>query len=283
MRATKTSLLTALTAALLLPVAADQALAQRGRPNISRVEIIVRDIGTREELGRIGPGGVISLPDGARVRLLMAAFPSGTGERPIYPTTEFTDLARGGTRIVRSTEENSTADLEIIRSRDNRKRSETLRYEIKEDWVPSKLRTGSFRIDVGPPTLNGGQIADSRARALTRTLYQGILLREPDRGADPTIDSIERGGYPALVRAAVAIAGSDESRIRLYEKEGVCNEKRLLAIYKNLLGVNADQVDRRQWDADLRRLNSGEITRVVSDIVNSDRFRSRHNIAVARN
>ena len=66
-------------------------------------------------------------------------------------------------------------------------------------------------------------------------------------------------GYNALVQSAVGIADSDESRIRLYEKEGL-REKRLLSLYKNLLGVESSQIDRRQWDANLRRMNNGELS-----------------------
>ncbi len=123
--------------------------------------------------------------------------------------------------------------------------------------------------------------SSERACELTTVLYQGILMREPDSGANATIRAIQRGGYDALVRAAVSIADSDESRIRVYEKQGVCNEQRLLAMYKSFLGVSSDRIDRRQWDADLRRMREGEIDQVVETLLASDRFRSRYNVTLA--
>lgn len=282
----------ALAAALLCPLLAAPVLAQGGnKPNISGVEIIVRDIATREELGRVQPGGSITLADGARVRLLMAAIPSGGSARPIYPATEFADDSPGGTRILRSVEENSTADLEIVRT-NNPNRTETLRYEIKETWVPSNLRTGRFYIRVGTGSTDtstgsvggsggtGGTTTPRRSEELTRILYQAILLREPDAGARGTIDAIERGGYSALTKAAADIAASEESRIRVYDG-GVTNEKRLLALYRNLLGQDSGTIDQRQWDTDLRRLGSGQIVQVVQDMVNSERFRTYHNLNTA--
>jgi hypothetical protein len=286
MRITSRTILPAAIVALLCLLTALPADAQSSnRPNIGSVQILIRDIQTRQEIARINPGETVTLPEGARVRLNLMAIPTGSARNPVYPATEFTDVSRGGVRITRSNEENAAADLEIVASR-NPNRVETIRYQVTETWVPANLRTGSFQVRVGPAGANTQGTyswSSDRARDLTRLLYQGILMREPDAGASGTIDSIQRGGYDALVRAAVGIADSDESRIRVYEQKGVCNEQRLLALYKNLLGLTADQVDRRQWDADLRRMNSGEIARVVDDIVRSDRFRSRYEaVASAR-
>ena len=292
-------------AVLLCSLAALSAGAQPRRPNIGSVEVVVRDIDGRRDIATVRSGETINVPEGIRVRLIMTALPTGSSRGALYPATTFTDLSRGGVRITRSNAENSTADLEIVASnydrrddrredrredrRDDRRadRRETIRYEITESWVPANLRTGSFFVRVTPPgtapgTSSGSGWSGERARDLTRTLYQGILMREPDSGARSTTEAIQRGGYDALVRAATGIADSDESRIRVYEREGVCNEQRLLALYKNLLGVSGNQIERRQWDADLRRLNNSEIARVVEDLVRSDRFRSRYNLAAVR-
>ena len=112
-------------------------------------------------------------------------------------------------------------------------------------------------------------------------LYQAILLREPDPGAQGTIDSIDRGGYDAVVQAAVGIANSDESRNRIPE-QGVRNEERLSSLYQNLLGLSPDQVDRQQYDLDLRRVSSGRIADVVSRIVQSPTFQSRTRVGSVR-
>ena len=298
MKTNPRAFLPAVLVALLCPLMALPASAQSSnRPNIGSVEIVVRDIDGREDIATVRDGDTVTLPEGMRVRLIMTAVPTGSARRPLYPDTTFSDVSKGGVRITRSNSENSTADLEVVPSR-RIDRIETIRYLIDESWVPANLRTGSFLVRVGEAGTsaqvttrgrgNSGQagrggaswsVNDDRVRDLTRALYQGILMREPDAaGARGTTEAIQRGGYDALVRAAVGIANSDESRIRVYERQGVCNEQRLLALYKNLLGFSADQVDRRQWDADLKRMSAGEITRVVEDILRSDRFRSRYDL-----
>ena len=292
MKTNPRAFLPAVLVALLCPLMALPASAQSNRPNIGSVEVVVRDIDGREDIATVRDGDTITLPEGMRVRLIMTAVPTGSAPRPLYPDTTFSDVSKGGVRITRSNSENSTADLEVVPSR-RIDRIETIRYQIDESWVPANLRTGSFLVRVGVAGTsaqvtrgrgNSGRggaswsVNDDRVRDLTRALYQGILMREPDAGARGTTEAIQRGGYDALVRAAVGIANSDESRIRVYERQGVCNEQRLLALYKNLLGLSADQVDRRQWDADLKRMSGGEITRVVEDILRSDRFRSRYDL-----
>jgi len=268
---------------LLAGLAAAPADAQSSsRANVSAVQILVRDLSTRQEIGTVQPGGTITLPEGARVRINMTALPNGSYRNPLYPATEFIDLNRTGVRITRANEENAAADLEILPMR-NPNRIQTIQYRITDTWVPAGLRTGSFSIRVVP---EGGQLGSTgyfstdQARNLTRTLYRAILMREPDAAASATIRAIQRGGYDALVQAAVNLADSDESRIRVYERENVCNQQRLLALYKNLLGLSADQISRSQWDADLRRLDRGDIGQVVESLLRSDRFRSRYDITV---
>ena len=78
------------------------------------------------------------------------------------------------------------------------------------------------------------------------------------------------------------MAGSDESRVRVYERADVNNEKRLLALYQNLLGMNQSQIDSYQWSTDLRRVNEGRIVDVVLDMVRSDRFQDRHDLSNER-
>ncbi|HEV8577474.1 MAG TPA: hypothetical protein VGX68_00210 [Thermoanaerobaculia bacterium] len=280
MKAPTRILLSAAVVALLLPLTARSVQAQSSyRGNIDAVEIVVTDLETRREMERVDPDGTITLPEGAHVRIHMTAIPAGSSRRLLYPATEFTDATRTGVRITRSNEENAAADLDILPMR-NPNRTQTVRYRITDTWVPASLRTGSFSIRVVPASGQSGYWSSSRARDLTRTLYEGILMREPDTAANGTIRSIQRGGYEALVDAAVDLADSDESRIRIYEREGVCNQQRLLAIYKNLLGLSASQITRSRWDADLRRLNSGDIAQVVEDIVRSERFRLRHEVDV---
>jgi hypothetical protein len=275
--------------ALLGPVLAQPAAAQSPSrtPNIGEVRIVVRDLATRRDVATVRDGDTISIPEGTRVRLIMTALPMGSSRGPYYPQTEFSDTTREDVRITRSNEENSTADLEVLRPRPGsrvRDQVETIRYQIDETWVPSNLRSGSFQVIVGPADSEVDVAqgwSTERARELTAVLYRGILMREPDSGASGTVSAIQRGGYDALVRAARSLADSDESRIRVYEKQGACNEQRLLALYKSFLGVSSDQINRRQWDADLKRMREGEIDQVVESLLASDRFRSRYDVTLA--
>jgi len=279
MRIATRTLLTLILVLALVPLAA----AQGTKPNIGQVLIVVKDIDSKEEIGSVEPGGTLTLPSGSHVRLIMTALPTGSARGPLYPETTFSDTSNGGVTITRSNAENSTADLVLNRSK-AASRSETIRYRITESWVPEHLRTGSFNIHIAPASsalggsvrggLSDGVLGRSRADELTRMLYQAILLRDPDSGAAGTVESIANGGYDALVRAAVGIANSEESRLRLYD-QGTSNEQRLAALYRHLLGLSTSQITRSEYDANLRRLNDGRIAEVVSDLVNSSRFRER--------
>ena len=282
---------TLLTLLICLALAATAFAQSSNKPNIGAVEVIVKDISTKQDIAIVEPGGTVELPAGSRVRLIMSALPTGSARGPVYPATTFTDAsqAKGGVTITRSNSENSTADL-VLSNVKSGSRTETIRYQISDTWVPANLRTGSFSVRVvpGPGTVTGsvstggtGTATDiaSRADQLTRLLYQGILLRDPDPGAQGSIDAIRTGGYDALVKVATGIAGSEESRIRL---GATPPEQRLAALYQILLGINRDQADPQQWQSDMNLMNQGRIADVVSGIVQSDRFRERHNLAGVR-
>lgn len=290
MRIAKRTLMSVVALALLFPFAGQ---AQGGRDAYTDLRIVVKDLASgNQEIGEIPPGGSFDLPDGAKVRLIMRIYAPGRGadSRPIYPRTTYSEgnPGRGGVRITATNEENANATLELVRLPANAQkvRSELIRYQISdpEGRVPNNLERGSVTINVIPSSATGqigsgtGSTTARRAEELTRALYQAILLRDPDQGARGTIDAIERGGYDALVRAAIDIANSDESRFRLYEQSGVTNERRLTALYKNLLGLDPSQVDRSVWVNDLQQLSNGQIANVVDEIVRSERFRSRYSL-----
>ncbi|HEX6901594.1 MAG TPA: hypothetical protein VF789_17835 [Thermoanaerobaculia bacterium] len=295
MRIASRTLHAAAVVALLCPLLAAPAEAQsQNRPNIGSVQILIREIGTRNEIARVNPGETITLPEGAKVRINLMALPTGSGN-PRYPATEFTDVGRGGTRITRSSQENAAADLEIVASK-NLNRVETIRYRVLEDWVPANLRTGSFSIRVSGDSVNvpgastggwsnnpggawTGTWTGDQALQLTNALYQAILMRSVDEGAAGTAEAIRRDGFEGLVRAAVGIANSEESRTRIYQDRQVSNDQRLASLYRNLLGLEPSQVARSQWESDLSRINNGQIANVVEDLLRSDRFRSRYAVA----
>jgi hypothetical protein len=275
---------TLLTLCLAL-VLATVAFAQGNKPTIGRVEVVIKDINTKQDIAIVEPGGTVELPAGSRVRLIMSALPTGSAHGPMYPATTFSDLSKagGGVTITRSNAENSTADL-VIGNAKSGNRTETIRYQITDTWVPANLRTGSFTIRVVPGTgtstgtTGSTNIAD-RAEELTRLLYQGILLRDPDSGAQGSIDAIRTGGYDALVKVAVGMANSEESRLRL---SSTPPEQRLASLYQIFLGITREQADPQQWQADLSLLNQGRVADVVSGIVQSDRFRQRNNLVGVR-
>lgn len=293
MNIAKKTLMSVAALALLCPLAGQ---AQGGRDAYTDLRIVVKDLATgNQEIGEIPPGGSFDLPDGSKVRIIMRVYAPGRGasSRPIYPPTTYSEgnPGRGGVRITATNEANANATLELVRLPKDaqRVRSELVRYQISdpEGRIPDNLERGSVTINVVPESVTGqtgsstgsmGSTAARRAEELTRVLYQAILLRDPDQGARGTIDAIERGGYEALVREAVNIANSDESRFRLAEQSGMTPEKRLTALYKNLLGLDPGQADRNTWYNDLQQLGNGQIAQVVDELVRSDRFRSRYSL-----
>jgi hypothetical protein len=280
MKTTRHILSTAALAVLLCPFVGQAAWGQSNRnPQISELRLQVLEVSTRRDLGYVNPGETIAVPEGSTVRLIMTAMPTGNG-KPLYPETVFTDPAKGGLVISRASQENANVTVQVPRNtgREGRERTLPLSFKITESInVPVNERTGTVYLRVVPTeaTLPAPSVgATSRSRELVNVLYRGILLREPDEsGARNFMTDLERDGYNGLLRAARIIAGSEESRIQVYDRENVSNQQRLVALYKNLLGLSSSQVSSSEWDSYLRQLNSGDITSVVDSMVRSDRFR----------
>jgi len=281
-------LLPAALAVLCIPLLGQAASAQ---PRIGELRIQVVEVGSRQDFGSIAPGETITLPEGAKVRLIMTATPVNGG-RTLYPETQFTDLNRGGLVITKTSVENANATVEVL-SRKGRETTETVQYRITEAVsLPANERTGRIYIHVVPaanwnqPSTGGyytggastvpgsGQPIYARSRELVNALYRAILLRDMDEvGARSYITDIEKNGYDGLLHVADVIARSEESRVQVYSNN-VTNQQRLDSLYRTLLGLSFNQVDSGQRNNDLSRLNAGDIAGVVNDIVHSDRFRS---------
>jgi len=287
MRIASRTILSAAIVALLSPVMAPPAQAQRAvnRRDVAGIQILVRNIDDKSEAVRVLPGGTVTIAEGAHVRVNVEAVLDNS-RTPIYPVTEFTDLDRGGIQITRSNAANAAVDLMVLQKR-NPNRIQRVGFQITDNRIPVGMRTGSFNIQVVAPTAIGGNSTqpgnghgnwgNDRARDLAGVLYRGILMRDPDPDAQGTIDAIRNDGYNGVVNAALSIANSQESRITI-PRRGVSAQERLEALYQNLLGLSPGQVDRSTWSSDLRTLNDGYISRVVENIVRSDRFRSRYNL-----
>ncbi|MES1241646.1 MAG: hypothetical protein ABUT39_08500 [Acidobacteriota bacterium] len=274
---------------LLSPFAVSAQKSARAQGPYHDVEIVVKDLSTGQEIGVVRPGGSVTLTEGQKVRLIMTAIHPGQGKGPYYPETVFTETepGRGWVRVTRTSQENSSATVEILRpGNNNRNMTEALNYRITENaGIPNDLRQGSILIRVEPlsasstyPPVTSG---DYSAQDLTNLLYRAILLRDMDPSGQPYVDRIARGGYPELIKVADEMAKSSESRIQIYER-GATREQRLLALYQNLLGLNSRQVDQTQWNRDLDRLRDGQIAEIVSDMVRSERFQDVHDLSYDR-
>jgi hypothetical protein len=270
---------------LLSPLAVFAQKSAKAQGPYHDVEIQVKDLSTDQVIGTIEPGGTFTLTEGQRVRLIMTAIRPGQGKGTYYPETQFTETepGRGWVKVTRTSAENSSATLEVVRpSNTNRNRTETLRYQITENvGIPNNLRQGTVTIHVEPASAAAGSApytSGGTARSLTNMLYRGILLRDFDPSGQPYVDRIASGGYNELVKIADEIARSEESR----ERTNATNDERLKALYQHLLGLNSSQVDREQWNYDLRRLSEGKIADVVRDMVRSDRFQDVHDVSSER-
>lgn len=270
---------------LLSPLAAFAQKSARAQGPFHDVQIVVKDLATGQEIGAVRPGGSVTLTEGQKVRLIMTADHPGQGKGAYYPETVFTETepGRGWVRVTRTSQENSSATVEIVRpGNNNRNTTETLNYRITENiGIPNDLRQGSILIRVDPlavgsvpPPVTGNHTAQD----LANMLYRSILLRDMDPSGQPYVDRIARGGYPELVKVADEMARSEESRVRVYEN-GVSREQRLLTLYQGLLGLNQSQIDQSQWRTDLSRLAAGRIAEIVSDMVRSERFQDAHDLS----
>jgi hypothetical protein len=275
---------------LLSPLAAFAQKSARAQGPFHDVHIMVKDLSTGQEIGSVRPGGSITLTEGQKVRLIMTAVHPGQGKGPYYPETVFTETepGRGWVRVTRTSQENSSATVEILRpGSNNRNTTETLNYRIVETaGIPNDLRQGSILIRVEPLTAVGSVppiTSDSHtAQGLTNLLYRAILLRDMDPSGQPYVDRIARGGYPELIKVAEEMARSEESRVHVYERTGVSREQRLLTLYQHLLGLNSSQVDQTQWRTDLSRISAGRIAEIVADMVRSERFQDYHDLSNER-
>ncbi len=276
----------------LLTAAAVLLLASWGTAELSAQaarEVRILVLGeNREDLGFVTPGQVLTLAPGARVRLRMQAVYGGNrSER--YPSTRFTEgKGSDAVYIAGSDQEIGNARVEVA-SRP-RNREEVIRYQIldRDLGIPNDLMNGSFTVRVDGSATNPGIPGDplpptGQDAELIRALYRGILLRDPDASGNASaLDKLRREGRSAVIDIARGLAESQESRYGVYDRTGVSQQQRLNAIYENLLGLAADDVDRDQYNEDFTRVSRGNVVAVIDNIVRSERFRDRFELGGVR-
>jgi hypothetical protein len=151
MRIVSGTIASAAVVALLCPMMARPALAQRTvhQNQVAGITILIRNIDDKSDAARVQSGGTFNITRGTHVRVNIEAQLAGS-RAPLYPVTEFTDLNHGGIRITRGNAANAAVDLEILPMR-NRNRVQRIGYTITDNRVPADLRTGTFNIQVSAP------------------------------------------------------------------------------------------------------------------------------------
>ena len=154
-------------------------------------------------------------------------------------------------------------------------RSGLIEWTVASGFAP---RDGVTRgtIAVRSGTSSSQAVARS-ASAIVTDLYRGILLRDPDTGAQGFINTVDRNGVNGIFRVATDIARSAESTATLAQK-GVTNEQRLAALYQHLQGRGRRDISVAEWERHLALLNRREFDTVVTDLLWSDPFFARQGL-----
>lgn len=290
--------LAVLSALTVLPTPAE---AYNGEVRALRVE--VEDASTGRRVYALSPCEGIELLNGDRVRVRLVAVDNagqvGTWAEGAHIPVRFFPIDRGN--VIELTKADvANGDVRIYAQTSSRSAAgETtlLGYEIDDSVALGEgiHRRGAISVNVAP---TGGAAASSSsttrtpgavlqampsrntAEKMVDNLYRGILMRAPDAGgAQPRIEDLRTGGYDALRKNAMEIAGSEESRGL---SSRVSREERLAALYQYLLGVDMNQVSAEVRGRHYSYLVEGNISAVVDDIVSSTEFRQRQGLSVVR-
>ena len=253
---------------------------------VEEVFFQIRTPGTGEQLAFLRPGETLNLRVGTDIELFAVARPQGGRDRDLYrPETRFSLSAedRDEVQILEVEEKRGEVTLRALAVDPQRRQDATLEWRILENIQgAAALKSGSIAIDIlpasdAPPVSSqpGAALGEREARALWTNLYRGILMREPDTFTG--VARLQSDGYPALLDLARDIAESDESAIRIYSR-GVCNEQRLLSLYRHLWGMSESQIPRAQWDRNLDLMQDRRFDDVVVAFLESDEFLEHHKL-----
>jgi len=260
-------------AAVVAPAQTRNEPPGESRPQrIEDVRVAVWTPREHSETALLRDGETLRLERGQTVILRVVA-PNSTNPASgrVYLGARFS-VERGDDRISLQNADIPKGWIELTarEGRWDRRDPVVVRWELSEHVLLEQpgLARGSIRVEIEPGQYRYGEEAVAE-------LYRGILLHEPDASARGWVESVSRGGYAELLKAAQAIAESRESEIDVYAR-GACNQQRLLALYRHLLGVDSTALDQGRWRAELDRMGRGDIAGVVLDIVRSAAYRERH-------
>lgn len=205
-------------------------------------------------------GGRFVLPPGERRAIRAAA--EGPGRR-VYPSTTYRVIAGADWLTLDEPHPNMGTVEVVAAAKAGKGRAGTLEWVLEPGFLPADGVTrgtievvSSADVVATPPT----------PREIVTDLYRGILLRDPDPGAQGFIDTVERDGWEGVLRVAREIALSTESRSTVYQK-GATNDARLEALYRHLQDRNRGSVPSEEWNRHLALLNQGSYDVVVNSLL----------------
>ncbi len=247
---------------------------------VSDAQLAVWELPSRDEIHRLKGGSSFDMAAGETVmlRIFSPRGSNASGERKYLSARIYLSEGANLAQLRNIDQGKGSAEIQVLPRAAGR--TITVNYDLARSYQTRGIgKSGSFRIHVGGKASgdhDGGYGAPSGpvaagAEGDVQRLFRGILLREPNAGADDFIRTVRRDGYPALVSIAYQIAESRESR-----GLNTNPDERLAALYSNLLDVDRNRVPRNEWDAQIDRVRAGRVVDAVMEIVQSETFQRRH-------
>ena len=236
------------------------------------------------------------------VRTVRATVPYSNMDNRFNPPTTYR-VVSGGDRLALAGG-NSNLGEAVIEAR--REGDAVLAWEITDPRpLPGIARSGRIAVRVSRPTsLIGGGLPGSvgsggggdwivpdpsypdaptiegRADEVVRGLYRGILLREPDPGAAGYVEQIRRSGWNGLAEVTRMIANSEESVRGVYSLPGVTDQRRVITLYAELLGLADNTVPIADFQSALDLFRDHRYDVVAQQLIRRPEFRQRFGITV---
>jgi hypothetical protein len=252
----------------------------------SAVMIAVWEASTRNELARAEPGDQVTIDAGDEImlRVFIPADESDSGEREYLSgnwsldsgdAAEISNIDyKKGSAVVTG---DSSGNVALSFSSDELESDIGLWVSVRGGSAAPPPVTVPSPGGKSPPQASETETLEvySKGGTVVTALYQGVLLRAPDPSAQTWVDQVDRGGYRKLLDVAQSIAKSNESRVDLYDRDDVSTQERVAAIYRHLLGLEPEEVDREEWNEAVAQVEDGDIAGLVGDVVADRAFRRR--------